>query len=71
MTTGKKFCPNPNECDGSCREFTDVIKDVNGKLDNVYEFIVSWFEDDENIQPIKNELNDVIQTLKIVERFDV
>ena len=71
MTTKKRFCPNPEECNGKCLELTDVIKDVNEELHEVYEFIVSWFEDDEDIQPIKNRLGDVIQTLKIVERFDV
>jgi hypothetical protein len=33
------------------------------KLRNVLNFIVSFFEDDENIQPIKKELQSVIDKL--------
>ena len=33
------------------------------KLNNVLNFIVSFFEDDENIQPIKKELQSVINKL--------
>ena len=33
------------------------------KLNNVLNFIVSFFEDDENIQPIKKELQSVINEL--------
>ena len=34
------------------------------KLRNVLNFIISFFEDDENIQPIKKELQSVINELK-------
>jgi len=33
------------------------------KLRNVLNFIISFFEDDENIQPIKKELQSVIDKL--------
>jgi len=33
-------------------------------LDNVLKFIVSFFEDDENIQPIKKDLEFIINKLK-------
>ena len=33
------------------------------KLRNVLNFIISFFEDDENIQPIKKELQSVIDQL--------
>ena len=33
------------------------------KLRNVLNFIISFFEDDENIQPIKKELQSVIEQL--------
>ena len=33
-------------------------------LDNVLKFIVSFFEDDENIQPIKKDLEFIIDKLK-------
>ena len=34
------------------------------KLRNILNFIVSFFEDDDNIQPIKKELQSVINELK-------
>jgi len=36
---------------------------MDNKLNNVLNFIVSFFEDDENIQPIKKELQSVIDKL--------
>jgi phage tail sheath gpL-like len=57
-------CPNPDECDGKCRPLKDVVHEIDAKLNNVYEFIVSFFEDDDNIQPIKKELQSVIDKLK-------
>ena len=33
-------------------------------LDNVLKFIVSFFEDDDNIQPIKKDLEFIIDKLK-------
>jgi len=69
MTTKIKYCPNNNECDGNCLDVTEIIKDNKETLDNVYEFIVSWFEDDENIQPIKNKLEEVITTLDVISRL--
>ena len=33
-------------------------------LDNILNFIVSFFEDDENIQPIKKDLEFIIDKLK-------
>ena len=55
MTTEIKYCPNPDECDGNCKPLQEVIHDIDGKLNNVLKFIVSFFEDDDNIQPIKDE----------------
>ena len=39
-------------------------KNIVHHLENVQDFIISFFEDDENIQPIKNELQSVINKLK-------
>ena len=58
------YCPNPDECDGNCPTLKDKIHEMDIKLNNVLNFIVSFFEDDENIQPIKNELQSVINKLK-------
>ena len=63
MTTEIKYCPNPDECDGKCLPLQDVINDMDEKLNNVMNFIISFFEDDENIQPIKKELQSVIDKL--------
>jgi|TARA_R110001583_G_scaffold113844_1_gene264336 hypothetical protein len=63
MTTEIKYCPNPDECDGNCPTLKDKIHEMDNKLNNVLNFIVSFFEDDENIQPIKKELQSVINEL--------
>ena len=68
MTTEIKYCPNPDECDGKCLPLQDVIEDVDEKLNNVMNFIISFFEDDENIQPIKKELQSVINSYQQLER---
>ena len=59
MTTQEKYCPNPDECDGNCPTLKDKIHEMDIKLNNVLKFIVSFFEDDENIQPIKKDMKDV------------
>ena len=64
MTTIEKYCPNPHECDGNCPTLKDKIHEMDIKLNNVLKFIVSFFEDDDNIQPIKKELQSVINELK-------
>jgi len=69
MTTKIKYCPNPEECNNKCLELTDVIKNSTDQLLIIYCFLVSWFEDDENIQPIKNKLEEVITTLDVISRL--
>ena len=64
MTTQEKYCPNPDECDGNCPTLKDKIHEMDIKLNNVLKFIVSFFEDDDNIQPIKDELQFCIDELK-------
>jgi hypothetical protein len=44
--------------------YKDGLKDTRSKLNNVLNFIVSFFEDDDNIQPIKKELEFIINKLK-------
>ena len=65
MTTQEKYCPNPHECDGNCPTLKDKIHEMDIKLNNVLKFIVSFFEDDDNIQPIKTELQFCIDELKV------
>jgi phage tail sheath gpL-like len=64
MTTEIKYCPNPDECDGNCPTLKDKIHEMDIKLNNVLDFIINFFEDDDNIQPIKKELQSVINELK-------
>jgi len=64
MTTEIKYCPNPDECDGNCKPLQEVVQDIDSKLNNVLNFIVSFFEDDDNVQPIKDELQFCIDELK-------
>ena len=65
MTQDEKYCPNPEECDGNCPTLKDVVHEIDNKLNNVLNFIVSFFEDDDNIQPIKTELQFCIDELKV------
>ena len=48
--------------------YKDGLKDTRSKLNNVLNFIVSFFEDDDNIQPIKKELQSVID--KLPKKYD-
>ena len=41
----------------------EQLKIINTSLNNVMKFLTSFFEDDENIQPIKKELQTVIDIL--------
>jgi len=65
MTTQEKYCPNHYECDGNCPTLKDKVHEIDIKLNNVLKFIVSFFEDDDNIQPIKTELQFCIDELKV------
>jgi len=71
MTTEEKYCPNPDECDGNCptlkdkvhiidNYYRDGLKETESKLNNLMRFLINFFGDDENIQPIKNEIQSLI-----------
>ena len=56
MTKETKYCPNPDECNGKCPTLKEILNQIDNKLDNVFEFIVTFFEDIKNFEHINDDL---------------